>query len=722
VNRIFLICTFLVLGITSCRKAIAADASVAPHLNYGGLDIRFFLDHGKLRESYVLPGSEIALLHPNSDDVKNYTVEMQCTGQDWDAHHARKLIGGNPGSELIYKGSQIQTLNGVTSAVLQQRSNELGLDVESHYQFFDGIPVVREMTRIINHGSAPVGIEHVSSAMLYHFLELGNQSAEQKTIIDYAFNTWMAEAQWHSGKLSQLGLNDNGAFPGLSAISFGNIGSWSTMNYLPMGMVENRDVGLTWFWQIEHNGSWHWEIGRTESTGSYLYLGGPDELYSSAWKQLQPGATYDTVPVALGCVKGGFDEAMAALTAYRRRACLLPHPENKKCSVIFNDYMNCLGGDPSTAKELPLIAAAAKAGCEYFVIDAGWYADPGQSWWDTVGAWQPSQARWAPGGLQAVLDKIKAAGMIPGLWLEIEVAGINSPLKAKPDSWFFMRHGKRVIDHGRFFLDFRNPEVRAYTDEVVDRLVKQYGVGYIKMDYNVDALEGTDANSDSPGQGLLEAQRAFLGWLDGVHARFPGLITENCGSGGGRMDYAMLSRDQLQSASDQEDYHKFPALLVGELAAVLPEQLTGWSYPSPGSDPDEASFNMVTVMLSRILQSGHLDQLKPESLNQVEDGIRVYKKSIRPFLPSMSPFFPLGMPSMADKITPIAVGLRNKDRSFIAAWRLEGSDTITLPVHSNEKAVLLYPSGLGITLTQNGDSLKLVLPRNYMAAIVELTP
>ena len=48
--------------------------------------------------------------------------------------------------------------------------------------------------------------------------------------------------------------------------------------------------------------------------------------------------------MALGCVNGGFDEAVAALTAYRRKACLRPHADNRNCPVIFNDYMNCLDG------------------------------------------------------------------------------------------------------------------------------------------------------------------------------------------------------------------------------------------------------------------------------------------------------------------------------------------------------------------------------------------
>jgi len=116
----------------------------------------------------------------------------------------------------------------------------------------------------------------------------------------------------------------------------------------------------------------------------------------------------------------------------------------------------------------------------------------------------------------------------------------------------------------------RNPEVRAYLHSVVDRMVTNYKAGYIKMDYNVDGLEGTEYLADSPGQGLLEHNRALLTWHDEILSRYPDLIIENCGSGGGRMEYAMLSHLQLQSSSDQEDYRLFPAIAVGETAAFFP--------------------------------------------------------------------------------------------------------------------------------------------------------
>jgi alpha-galactosidase len=301
----------------------------------------------------------------------------------------------------------------------------------------------------------------------------------------------------------------------------------------------------------------------------------------------------------VGCVRGGFEQAVAALTQYRRVACLQTRADTRKLPVIFNDYMNCLLGDPTTAKEWPLIDAAAEAGCEYYVIDAGWYAELSEDWWGSVGAWQPSKTRW-PGGLQQVLDRIRTKGMVPGLWLEPEVIGINSPLKNKPDAWFFQRHGKRVIDHSRYLLDLRNREVRAYLNGVVDRLVGEYKIGYIKMDYNVDGLEGTEYLADSAGQGLLEHNRALLTWLDDVLARHPDLTIENCGSGGGRMEYAMLSHLQLQSSSDQEDYRLYPRIEVGESAGVLPEQLAAWSYPLGSSGTDAASFNMVNAEQHRV--------------------------------------------------------------------------------------------------------------------------
>src|ERR1039458_5732477 len=287
--------------------------------------------------------------------------------------------------------------------------------------------------------------------------------------------------------------------------------------------------------------------------------------------------------------------------------------------------------------------------------------------------------------------------MVPGLWLEPEVAGAKSQLaQEQPDSWFLVRHGKRVLKNSRYLLDFRNPEVTRYLDRVIDRLVHDFAVGYVKMDYNVDSLQGTDLNADSPGQGLLEHNRALLAWLEGLLRRYPTLVIENCGSGGGRMDYAMLSRTQVQSATDQEDYLRLPAIITGSSAAVLPEQMACWSYPLATSDPDQASFNMVTAMLCRIHQSGRLDKISGDAAAQVGNGIKLYKDVIRKHIPEALPFYPMGMPDVTNHERPVALGMRAPGWTAVAVWRLEGADTVELPLNA-ANARILYPDNLGIS-------------------------
>jgi alpha-galactosidase len=669
---------------------------------------------GKLRAKRVAPAGIVVSGADNSSGVE---IALQCSGEN-SPDQGMKSGTGQPGSRLLFAGRREEATPGGKRLVCMHTDPVLKLSVESVYEAFDGVPVVRRCSRVTNKGNTPVGLEFLSSAMLHGLA--APQAYDSELRIHVALNSWMAEGQWHTLRPSDMGFVENER-TSWSEAQAGSIGSWSSERYLPIAMAENTRLGLTWFWQIEHNGSWYWEISNVSARDNYAdnvyaYLGGPDDLHAAAWKSLKPGETYETVPVAVGCVRGGFSDAVESLTHYRRLACLTPHKDNSRCPVIFNDYMNCLWGDPTEAKELPMVAAAAKAGCEYFVIDAGWYADLHEDWSPTIGAWQPSLTRF-PHGLKFLLDQIRQAGMVPGLWLEPEVAGAKSLLAQKPDHWFFVRHGKRVLKNSRFLLDLRNPEVRAYLDQVIARLVNDYGVGYIKMDYNVDSLQGTEIAADSFGQGLLEHNRAHLAWLEEIRKRYPDLVIENCGSGGGRMDYAMLSRLQIQSMTDQEDYLKLPMILVGASAAVLPEQLAIWSYPLAKADADQASFNMVTSMMCRIHQSGRLDSLTPEASAQVIEGIRIYKESLRKHIPGAMPFYPLGLSDITDFKAPIALGMKSPAQTLLAVWRIDGPGVTKIPWASGD-ATLLYPADLGIKISANNGTLHVEFPRTRMACLV----
>ncbi len=693
-----------------------ADTSAAEMFSWytGQVQFDFSVMRGRLRQHMLLPAGVQA--PQDSSRWSGVEVGLLCTGED-SPDSGMKQSGGSPGLRLqfVAKNEQGKTL------VLQHTDTVLHLNVQSYYEAFDGLPVVRRHVEVSNAGEQPVGIEYLSSAMLHGLADPTHYDGELK--IWLAYNSWMAEGQWHSFRPSELGFVEN-LRTNWSQASAGSVGSWSTEKYLPMAVVQNTRLGVAWFWQIEHNGSWYWEVsnlslGGIRATDVYAYLGGPDELHSQAWKNLEPGKTYRAVPVAIGCVRGGLQEAVQALTVYREQVCVRKRPAQRvTCPVIFNDYMNCLWGDPTEEKELPLIDAAAAAGCEYFVIDAGWYAEKNEDWSSAVGPWQPSKTRW-PHGIRFVLDRIREKGMVPGLWLEPEVSGTHSTLAAKPDSWFFMRHGRRVIKNDRLLLDFRNPDVRSYLDSVVERLVKEYGIGYIKMDYNTDTLEGTSQNADSLGQGLLEHNRAVLSWLDGLLDRYPDLVIENCGSGGGRMDYGMLSHTQIQSCTDQEEYLWMPAIATGASAGVVPSQLAVWAYPRQGADADQASFNMVNAMLLRIHQSGQLAALTADAAAQVKQGIGVYKEAIREHIPQAVPFYPLGMPDVTNALNPIALGIRSPKCSFVALWRIDGDAAVRIRTTAN-RTQILYPTDLGITISQSGEDCVVVFPRPRMGCILTL--
>jgi alpha-galactosidase len=429
---------------------------------------------------------------------------------------------------------------------------------------------------------------------------------------------------------------------------------------------------------------------------------------------LQAGESFDTVPVSVAA-SAGWQESLAELTRHRRA--LRRNP--RRPVVVFNDYMNTLMGDPTTAKLLPLVEAAARAGAEYFCIDAGWY-DDGGDWWDSVGLWEPSVTRFPDGGLRRVVDAIRAAGMVPGLWLEPEVVGVRSPLAERlPDEAFLQRHGVRLTEHDRHLLDLRHRDVVKHLDEVVDRLVGDFGVGYFKLDYNVTPGAGTDLDADSPGDGLLQQNRAHLDWIDGVLARHPDLVIENCASGAMRSDYALLSRLDLQSTSDQQNPLLYPPIAAGALVGIVPEQAANWAYPQPDMTDEEIVFTLSTGLAGRLYLSGKLPDMTPEQAALVADGVGLAKRWTSRLVDAV-PFWPLGLPGWD---APLVVsGLRATDESLVVVWwRGAEATELDLDLPAGAVDIAYGPPTDGWHVVRDGDGpVRVRIPAGPQARVLRV--
>ncbi|KAL2832330.1 glycoside hydrolase superfamily [Aspergillus pseudoustus] len=655
-------------------------------------------------------------------------VEVRLAGEGTEKHKSSKtLVGSYVGPRLKYKSHEIHT--GAGSKTLNVTLEDSKIVVTSHLTVYDSTPVVRSTASIQNKGDTDIIVTQLTSLVLG-----GLTTGSQKWWADYTLsvpnNSWFREAQWIEHDLPSLGVDDYGAYgrpenhwASIAHYAVSNRGTFSTEGHLPMGLLKRHDNAETWLWQVENNGSWRWEIGDWKDS-VYLAAGGPIETDHDWRLKLSPGEQFTTVPVALSHVLGGYEAAFSALTQYRRTI-RRKHTDNKTLPIIFNDYMNCLMGDPTDEKILALVDPVVRAGAEYFVIDCGWYADDA-GWWDDVGEWEPSKKRFSK-GLKHLLAQLKEKGLTPGLWIEPEVIGVNSVVANQlPPEAFFQRDGHRIVERGRYQLDFRHPAVRERMHGIIHRLVTEFGAGYFKFDYNIEVTQGTDINASSPGAGQLDHNRAYLGWVNELHDRFPDLVIENCSSGAQRMDYAMLATHALQSTSDQQDPDRYAAISAALPTAVTPEQGATWAYPQPAWDDETNALTVVNSLLGRIHLSGRLDILSEKQFAIIKEGMDVYR-DIRGDLPTATAFWPLGLPHWHDEWLALGMTAESGKTVYVSVWRRGGSDSIELSISKLKghevKSELLYPKTFGAESEWDAIEgvLKVKVPSELCARLFRLT-
>ncbi len=139
----------------------------------------------------------------------------------------------------------------------------------------------------------------------------GTLPADKKLKICIPHNGWQKEVNWKTYDLCDFDMERiQPACDQRSSnlLTVSNTGNWSAKEHLPMGYLENTDTHTGMLWQIENNGSWHWEIG-DQNGHLYLAASGPNETYSHWFKKLEPGDTFTSVPVAVSITAQDFSHS-----------------------------------------------------------------------------------------------------------------------------------------------------------------------------------------------------------------------------------------------------------------------------------------------------------------------------------------------------------------------------------------------------------------------------
>ncbi|MEL6519370.1 MAG: alpha-galactosidase [Pseudomonadota bacterium] len=269
------------------------------------------------------------------------------------------------------------------------------------------------------------------------------------------------------------------------------------------------------------------------------------------------GTRFETAPLYLSYSSEGSNGCATAFQRHvRDRIVTWPkasRPVHYNCweTVYFDHSLDAL---------CEIADRAADLGAERFVLDDGWF---GRRDSDTtsLGDWQVDPRKY-PDGLGPLIDHVHTCGMSFGLWFEPEMVNPDSDLQRTHPEWV-LGPASQPLGRQQLVLDMARDDVRDHLFQVIGAILHAHDIDYIKWDHN-RVLPVSDA-----------AQcRGTYDLIDRLRAAFPQVEIESCASGGGRIDYGILSRTQRVWLSDSND--ALERLRIQHDAALfLPLAVTG---------------------------------------------------------------------------------------------------------------------------------------------------
>lgn len=187
------------------------------------------------------------------------------------------------------------------------------------------------------------------------------------------------------------------------------------------------------------------------------------------------------------------------------------------------------------------IIADEKLDYDYYWIDAGWYG-PADSYSpdEFVGDWAVHVGNWDvnpvayPTGLRPVADAVHNAGMKFLLWFEPERAVNGTPWTTKYPEFFI---GDRS-PQSTLLYNLGDPTARKWLIDNMSRMITEFGVDCYRQDFNMDPLPFWNKNDAPDRKGITQIRHieGLYEFWSALLKKHPGLIIDNCASGGRRID------------------------------------------------------------------------------------------------------------------------------------------------------------------------------------------
>ena len=575
---------------------------------------------------------------------------------------------GNPSLLLKYVSHSTQQLRpGENETVIVLRDAVYPVEVKLHYIVYPKENIIKEYTEISHQEKKPVILNQFASAYLP--IRRGD------VWLSHLYGSWANE-----GQLSQEPLT-----PGMKVIkNKDGVRNSHTSHAEVMFSLDGKpqeNTGHVIGAALCYSGNYKLRIDTHDDEYHHFFAGINED---NSTYSLKKDELFRTPALALTYSNEGLSGSSRNFHRWARLYKLAHGTTPRK--ILLNSWEG-VWLDVKEPEMHQMMDDIAYMGGELFVMDDGWFGKKYRRTTDSssLGDWVVDTQK-LPNGIKGLTDAAKKKGIKFGIWIEPEFTNTKSELIEKHPDWV-LRIPNRNLRQGRggtqVALDLCNPKVQDFVFNLVDTLLTNYpDIAYIKWDANneLNNYGSTYLPVDKQTHIYIEYHRGLTKVLERIRAKYPKVVIQACGSGGGRVNYGVMPYYDEFWVSDNTD----------ALQRIFIQWGTSYFYPSNAmaqhvnTSPSHQLGRIVPIKFRfAVAMSGRLGmEIQPKDMTNDEKefakkAIADYKH-IRPLVQTGN-LYRMVSPYERKGIASLMYSNDDKSRAVFFAYKMENFVNELLP-------------------------------------------
>ncbi|MGP4039615.1 alpha-galactosidase [Gracilibacillus sp. D59] len=565
----------------------------------------------------------------------DYTLSLQHTKQEYPSYgttdfrypaYEIKQSNGSRITNFLYYSHEIYSgkkkLQGLPATYVEDENEATTLEVTLFdevidtslvltYSIYEQLPVITRNTKFIHHGNEKIIITKSMSASV----DLPDSEYEMLNLA----GAWSRERHLKTRRIEQ-------GTQGIYSMT-----GTSSAEHNPFLVLKrpntDENIGEAYGFSLIYSGNHLEQVEVDTFNRTRIIIGIHPDTFE--WS-LQKNEVFQTPEVVLVYSDQGLNKMSQTFHKLYRTRLARGYWRDKPRPVLVNNW-EATEMEFTEEKVLQIAKAGKKLGAEMFVLDDGWFGDRDN---DKVGLgdWYVNNFDKLPEGIVGLSRKIEEMGLKFGLWFEPEMVNKDSDLYRQHPDWIIATPNRRTSpSRNQYVLDFSREEVVDYIYGLMEKVLGEANISYVKWDMNRYITECYSVGRDSEMQGMNFHQYVLgvYSLYDRLTHRFPNILFESCSSGGARFDPGILYFAPQGWTSDDTDAierlniqygtsYVYPISSMGAHVSAVPNQQVGRITPIE-TRANVAYFGAFGYELD-------LNLLSDEEKNKVKEQISFYKK------------------------------------------------------------------------------------------------